>query len=89
MQDAVVRLRDRIYVPDGLLTRQSDKKCDSALDGPHCGHLEAEKNSVESANAAAIRDGASYISKCRVVRQVARGLEKAHSLLPGTPGFVL
>ncbi|CAE7242365.1 unnamed protein product, partial [Symbiodinium microadriaticum] len=36
LEDAVLRLRNRVYIADTLVHKSSVARCDSAVDGPHC-----------------------------------------------------
>eukprot|EP00439_Symbiodinium_sp_Y106_P065305 s263_g10.t1 len=36
LEDAVLRLRNRVYIADTLVHKASAARCDSAVDGPHC-----------------------------------------------------
>ena len=36
LEEAVLRLRERVYISDGLVYKPAAAACDSLLDGPHC-----------------------------------------------------
>ena len=36
LEDAVLRLRERVYISDGLVYKAPSAACDSLADGPHC-----------------------------------------------------
>lgn len=38
IEEAVLQLRERVYIVDGLVASLPQGICDSALDGPHCAH---------------------------------------------------
>jgi len=38
VEGTVLRLRDRVHIPDSLVERIPSGVCDSKTDGPHCGH---------------------------------------------------
>ena len=36
LEEAVLRLRERVYISDGLVYKAASAACDSVVDGPHC-----------------------------------------------------
>ena len=36
LEEAVLSLRERVYIADGLVYKASTAACDSVADGPHC-----------------------------------------------------
>eukprot|EP00931_Biecheleriopsis_adriatica_P101227 TRINITY_DN76406_c0_g1_i1.p1 TRINITY_DN76406_c0_g1~~TRINITY_DN76406_c0_g1_i1.p1 ORF type:complete len:879 (+),score=261.18 TRINITY_DN76406_c0_g1_i1:28-2664(+) len=36
VEEAILRLRERVFVADALVRKPADSKCSSAVDGPHC-----------------------------------------------------
>ncbi|CAE7362724.1 DUSP3 [Symbiodinium natans] len=62
LEDAVLRLRSRVYIADNLVHKASMAMCDSALDGPHCrpgqqADLVAESGDVPAGRSALVTDG--------------------------------
>ena len=45
LEDAVLRLRERVYISDGLVYKAASAACDSVADGPHC-HTESSTSAV-------------------------------------------
>ncbi|CAE7507053.1 dupd1 [Symbiodinium sp. CCMP2592] len=61
LEDAVLRLRNRVYIADTLVHKASAARCDSAVDGPHCrgprGGLAADSVDAASDRSALVTDG--------------------------------
>lgn len=46
LEEAVLRLRDRVYIADSLVHKASSAACDSVMDGPFCGEQSVSESAV-------------------------------------------
>lgn len=77
VEDAVLNLRDRIYVADGLVTSLQPGTCDSGIDGPHCGHA-----GVPLSPQAARTSAAWWALRANVLGQATPTKAVAHAAVP-------